>query len=82
MSMPTWYLTGESRAQAYRTYPKTFNFPGTFDQIPILSPVSARGTGAWEAAARLSEINLNSGGYLVAQPVGVPSNIQGGRETA
>ena len=77
----TWYLTGESRAQAYRTYPGTFNFPGTFDQIKILNPVSAGGTGAWEVLARLSEINLNSGGYLVLQPVGVPSNIQGGGET-
>jgi phosphate-selective porin OprO/OprP len=77
----TWYLTGESRAQAYRTYPGTYNFPGTFDQIHIINPVSAGGTGAWEAAARLSEINLNSGGFLVHQPVGVPSNIQGGRES-
>jgi hypothetical protein len=25
---------------------------------------------------RLSEINLNSGGFLVHQPVGLPSNIQ------
>jgi phosphate-selective porin OprO/OprP len=77
----TWYLTGESRAQAYRTYPGTYNFPGTFDQIHIINPVSAGGTGAWEAAVRLSEINLNSGGFLFAQPVGLPSNIQGGRET-
>jgi phosphate-selective porin OprO/OprP len=77
----TWYLTGESRAQSYRTYPGTFNFPGTFDQIKILNPVSAGGPGAWEVLARLSEINLNSGGFLVLQPVGVPSNIQGGRET-
>ena len=30
---------------------------------------------------RLSEINLNSGGFLVHQPVALPSNIQGGRET-
>ena len=74
----TWYLTGESRAQSYRTYPGTYNFPGTFDQIHIIHPVSAGGTGAWEVAARLSEINLNSGGFLVLQPVGVPSNIQGG----
>jgi phosphate-selective porin OprO and OprP len=77
----TWYLTGESRAQSYRTYPGTYNFPGTFDQIHIIHPVSAGGTGAWEAAVRLSEINLNSGGFLVHQPVGLPSNIQGGRET-
>ena len=34
-----------------------------------------------QAAVRLSEINLNSGGFLVHQPVGLPSNIQGGRET-
>lgn len=79
--LATWYLTGESRAETYLTYPGTYSFPGTFGQIKILNPVSAGGTGAWEAAARLSEINLNSGGYLVAQPVGVPSNIQGGRET-
>ena len=77
----TWYLTGESRAASYRTYPGTYNYPGTFEQIKILNPVSAGGTGAWEAAARFSEINLNSGGFLVLQPVGVPSNIQGGRET-
>jgi len=83
----TWYLTGESRADQFRTYPnrylapEEFYVPSTFGQIKILNPFSAGGPGAWEAAARLSEINLNSGGYLVAQPVGVPSNIQGGRET-
>jgi phosphate-selective porin OprO/OprP len=74
----TWYLTGESRAASYRT---DYRRPGTFDQIEIISPVSAGGTGAWEFAARLSEINLNSGGFLVRQPNGIPSNIQGGRET-
>jgi phosphate-selective porin OprO/OprP len=83
----TWYLTGESRAEQFRTYPnknmnpEEFYVPSTFGQIHILNPVSAGGTGAWEAAARLSEINLNSGGYLVTQTGGVPSNIQGGRET-
>jgi phosphate-selective porin OprO/OprP len=74
----TWYLTGESRAANYRT---DYRRPGTFDQIHINNPVSAGGTGAWEAAVRLSEINLNSGGFLVHQPVALPSNIQGGRET-
>jgi phosphate-selective porin OprO and OprP len=83
----TWYLTGESRADQFRTYPnrylspEEFYVPSTFGQINILRPFSAGGTGAWEVAARLSEINLNSGGFLVLQPVGVPSNIQGGRET-
>jgi phosphate-selective porin OprO and OprP len=77
----SWYLTGESRALAYRTYPGTYNYPATFDQIPINSPVSAGGPGAWQAVARISELNLNSGGYLVTQAVGLPSNIQGGRET-
>jgi phosphate-selective porin OprO and OprP len=77
----TWYLTGESRAAAYMTYPEEYNAPATFGQIHILHPVSAGGYGAWELAARLSEINLNSGGFLVAQAAGVPSNIQGGRET-
>lgn len=74
----TWYLTGESRAASYRT---DYRRPGSFDQIHILDPVSAGGSGAWEAAVRLSEINLNSGGFLVRQPGAVPSNIQGGRET-
>ena len=74
----TWYLTGESRAASYRT---DYRRPGTFDQIEINSPLSAGGTGAWELAARFSELNLNSGGFLVQQPAGLPSNIQGGRQT-
>jgi phosphate-selective porin OprO/OprP len=83
----TWYLTGESRADQFRTYPnrylspEEFYVPSTFGQIKILRPFSVGGPGAWEVAARLSEINLNSGGFLFAQPAGVPSNIQGGRET-
>jgi phosphate-selective porin OprO and OprP len=77
----TWYLTGESRAQSYLTYAKDYTQPGGYGQINILHPVSAGGYGAWEAAARFDEINLNSGGYLVTQAAGVPSNIQGGRET-
>lgn len=62
----TWYLTGESRAASYRT---DYRRPGTFDQIAINNPLSAGGVGAWEVAARLSELNLNDAG------------IQGGRET-
>lgn len=65
----TWYLTGESRAASYLTYPKEFNTPATFGQINILNPLSKGGPGAFEVAARLSEINLNSAG------------IVGGRET-
>ncbi|HEY8261294.1 MAG TPA: porin, partial [Methylosinus sp.] len=65
----TWYLTGESRAASYLTYPKEFNTPATFGQINILNPLSKGGAGAFEVAARLSEINLNSAGIL------------GGRET-
>lgn len=65
----TWYLTGESRAASYLTYPKEFNTPATFGQINILNPLSKGGTGAFEVAARLSEINLNSAGII------------GGRET-
>lgn len=77
----TWYLTGESRAEAYQSYPEDFNTPGTFRQIKILNPVSAGGWGAWELAARVSELNLNDGGYLVLQPIGTRPNIQGGRQT-
>ncbi len=62
----TWYLTGESRAEAYQI--DDLN-PATFRQIKILNPLSTGGIGAWELAARISELNLNGGG------------IQGGRET-
>ena len=62
----TWYLTGESRAEAYQV--DDLN-PATFRQIKILNPLSAGGIGAWEIGARLSELNLNDAG------------IQGGRET-
>jgi phosphate-selective porin len=58
----TWYLTGESRAEAYMTYPKEYNAPATFGQIHILHPVSAGGTGAWEAAVRFDEIMPNING--------------------
>lgn len=79
----TWYLTGESRAAAYASYPDEFNAPGNDNvkQIKILRPVSAGGYGAWELAARFSEINLNDGSFLFAQPVGARSNIQGGRQS-
>jgi phosphate-selective porin OprO and OprP len=79
----TWYLTGESRAEQYATYPEEFNAPGNGNvhQIKILNPVRAGGWGAWELAARFSEINLNDGSVLFAQPVGARPNIQGGRQT-
>ena len=83
----TWYLTGESRAAAYQTYPKEYVLPSGFGQIRILNPWSAGGWGAWEVAARIDEINFNSGGFLVADlasgfnnPPNI-RNIQGGRET-
>ncbi len=56
----TWYLTGELRAAAYRL--KALN-PANFSAIKILNPVSKGGYGAWEVAARLSEVNLNNGPY-------------------
>jgi phosphate-selective porin OprO and OprP len=78
----TWYLTGESRAEQYRGY-EEFNAPGNGNvaQIKILNPWSAGGWGAWELAARVSEINLNDGGFSFFQPLGTVANIQGGRQT-
>jgi len=78
----TWYLTGESPAEQYRGH-EEFNAPGNGNvaQIEILHPWSAGGWGALEAAARVSEINLNSGGFLFLPPLGTPSNIQGGRQS-
>ena len=77
----TWYLTGESRAEAYQSYPEDFNTPATFRQMKILNPVGAGGWGAWELAARVSEINLNDGSFLFPQPLGTRPNIQGGRQS-
>jgi phosphate-selective porin OprO and OprP len=83
----TWYLTGESRSEQYRSY-EEFNAPGNGNvaQIKILHPVSAGGWGAWELAARVSEINLNDGSTGFFQPLGIAGlgvrqNIQGGRES-
>jgi phosphate-selective porin OprO/OprP len=76
----TWFLTGESRSSAYLTS-ANYVSPGTFGQIKIINPLSAGGWGAWELAARVSEVNLNSGGYLVQQPLGISSSIQGGSQT-
>jgi phosphate-selective porin OprO/OprP len=87
----TWYR--ESRAEQYRGY-EEFNAPGNDDvaQIKILNPWSAGGWGAWELAARVSEINLNSGGFInpvlgatfTSSPVSSASNIlniKGGRQS-
>jgi phosphate-selective porin OprO/OprP len=89
----TWYLTGESRAEQYRSW-EEFNAPGNGNvaQIKILNPWSAGGWGAWELAARVSEINLNSGGFInpvlgatfTSSPVSSATNIlniQGGRQS-
>lgn len=84
----TWYLTGESRAAAYQASPEEFNAPSTFGQIKILHPLSAGGWGAWELAARYSEINLNEGRTRYLQPLGLSGaggffysqNIHGGRQ--
>ena len=54
----TYYLTGESRAEAYNVKDKN---GAVFEQIKILHPFSEGGIGAWELAARLSSVNLNSG---------------------
>ena len=54
----TVYLTGESRADAYNVADKN---GAAFEQIKILHPFSQGGIGAWELAARLSSVNLNSG---------------------
>jgi phosphate-selective porin OprO and OprP len=56
----TWYLTGESRAAAYQV--SALN-PATFDRIKINHPLSEGGWGAWELAARTSEINLDNGPF-------------------
>jgi phosphate-selective porin OprO/OprP len=61
----TWYLTGESRAQAYKV--GALN-SAEFGRIKILHPVSEGGIGAWEIGARYSMVDLNDGG------------IQGGRQ--
>jgi phosphate-selective porin OprO/OprP len=61
----TWYLTGESRAHAY----KVGGLGGAaFGEIKILNPLNKGGWGAWELGARYSQLNLNDGG------------IQGGRQ--
>lgn len=62
----SWFITGESRAEAYNI--KDFN-TAAFEEIKILNPVSKGGLGAWELAARFSQINLNDSG------------IQGGRQS-
>jgi phosphate-selective porin OprO/OprP len=61
----SWFLTGESRAESYNIA----DLNGAILGAPkIKDPVSKGGWGAWEFAARYSQINLNDGG------------IQGGRQ--
>jgi phosphate-selective porin OprO/OprP len=61
----SWFITGESRAEAYNL--KDVN-SAAFEEIKILDPVSKGGLGAWELGARYSQLNLNDGG------------IQGGKQ--
>jgi phosphate-selective porin OprO and OprP len=71
------FLTGESRAASYKGYDKDWNTPGTFSDIVILNPLSKGGLGAWEFAARYSELNLNNGG-LVSGPYAYWAAVAGG----
>jgi phosphate-selective porin OprO and OprP len=54
----TWYLTGESRAEAYNVKDKN---SASFQQIKIRHPLSAGGWGAWELGLRFSSVDFNSG---------------------
>ncbi len=69
----TWVLTGERRAYNPQS--------GAFDAVPVAHPFSLKqGTfGAWELAARYSDINLNyhAGDAGVAQ---LADGIRGGEE--
>ncbi|OAI31321.1 hypothetical protein A1351_05475 [Methylosinus sp. R-45379] len=58
------FLTGESRAASYKGYDKDWNTPGTFGDVAIKNPLNKGGLGAWEFAARYSELNLNNGGLV------------------
>ena len=58
------FLTGESRAASYKGYDKDWNTPGSFGEVQIKNPLNKGGLGAFEFAARYSEINLNNGGLV------------------
>jgi phosphate-selective porin OprO/OprP len=60
----SFFLTGESKAEVYNGYDKNWSSPGTFGAIKIKDPVNKGGWGAWEVAARFSELNLNNGGLV------------------
>jgi phosphate-selective porin OprO/OprP len=61
----SWFLTGESRAESYAIE----DLNGAIIGAPkIKNPVNKGGWGAWEFAARYSQVDLNDGG------------IQGGRQ--
>jgi phosphate-selective porin OprO/OprP len=69
----TWVLTGEKRAYNAQS--------GAFDAVPVAHPFSLKtgALGAWELAARYSEVNLNyhDGGFGLAQAT---DGVRGGEE--
>src|ERR1700730_1180348 len=71
----TWYLTGESRAEAYISYPEEFNSPANFRQIKILNPARGR-LRRLGARCTVQQINLNDGSVGFAEPGGFRPNIQ------
>jgi phosphate-selective porin OprO and OprP len=52
------FLTGESRAEAYSTKDRN---GAVFEQVKVDHPFSKGGFGAWEVAALISSVDLNSG---------------------
>ena len=58
------FLTGESRAASYRGYDQNWGSPGTFADVSIKNPLNKGGLGAFELAARYSELDLNNGGLV------------------
>jgi phosphate-selective porin OprO/OprP len=54
------FLTGESRASAYKVHELD---GAAFHEVKIKEPFSKGGWGAWEVAARFSSLNLNSGPF-------------------
>jgi len=69
----SWVLTGEARE--YLTASGTFAAPK-----PARSIASANGWGAWELAARYSDLNLNDAPGLAGSPA--PKGVRGGEQRA